>query len=356
MDGDFLENIFTYLKWRGDLSFNESSFNEVDNLILCALTYLKMDLFLNSDDVISIKDFSLKYKEVQNNESLLKKNQSALIDALSTSKRFENIVIARFVNEVEEEEEKQFCAMTFILPNNQLFIAFKGTDETITGWKENLNMSYMKVIPAQLRAKEYLEEILLHTKKRVFVGGHSKGGNLAMYASINCNENLKSKIIQVYNNDGPGLNSAIRSKNRDINNKIITFIPKASVVGNIFDNATKIILIESSQIGILQHDLYSWGVIGSHFVYAKEIDDKTKNLSNSLNQTLNKLPIEKKENIINFLYDLVTSLGIYDIEKTVQSILQNNVYLKKYHLSLEDNSILWEVIPIVIKIIKSLSL
>ncbi len=346
-----MDNILSYLKWRGDLTFNESSFNEVDNLVLCAFTYLRLNEVLKREDVISIKEFYSKYKI---DDNIFEKNQNNLLTMMSKSKRFKEILIARYVNEISEKQEKQFSAITFLLPNNQLFVAFKGTDETITGWKENFNMSYMNIVPAQKSAIKYLEEILNHTNKKVLVGGHSKGGNLAMYATIFCDSKLKDKILKIYNNDGPGLNNQVlnEKKCQEIKEKIITFIPKSSIIGNFFTNDTKIILIESSGLGILQHDLYSWLIDKDKFSYAKEIDTKTKELSNFLNETINKIPQKQKEKIINFIYDIMISLNIYDIELIGKNLLNNLPIINKYNFNLEDLKILKEIIPIIIKILK----
>ncbi len=351
-----LENIFSYLKWRGDLTLTEDAFNEVDNLILCALTYIELENFLKIDDSITIKELYKKYNQNNSKENLFDKNQNLLFKILSESKRFQNVVVTRFVNEVEKIQEKQFSALTYILPNDFLFIAFRGTDSTVVGWKENFNMSYMESVPAQERAKEYLEDILMHTKKYCFVGGHSKGGNLAMYAAIFCNPKLKNKILKVYNNDGPGFNNKLLEEeaSQELKEKIITYIPKASVIGNMFDNYTKTVLIESAQLGVLQHDLYSWVILGNHFVYAKEMDEKTKELANFLNQTLDKIPDKQKEKIFKFLYDLFTSLHVYNLEDTLLNIFNNQPLLKKYQLNLDDMEWLWKVVPIVVQILKSL--
>ena len=135
-------------------------------------------------------------------ESLFTKNQNRLFKSLSESKRFQSVLVTHYFHIVDKEIDMQISGMTFVLPNDTLYVAFKGTDETITGWKEDFDLSYKDVIPSQKKAVSYLNEILSSFVRPVYVGGHSKGGNLAMYASLFCKDS--DLIVKVYNNDGPG--------------------------------------------------------------------------------------------------------------------------------------------------------
>lgn len=348
-----MNNLFDYILWRGDLTFLESPLNEVDNIIFCAFSYFKIENLLNYQERISIKDLYLKYVKIEE-DTIFIKNQNRLFQLLSESKRFQDILITHYFNEVNKEKDMQVSGLTFILPNESLFIAFKGTDSTITGWKENFDLSYKDTIPAQKRAIQYLNEILSHTQKKVYIGGHSKGGNLAMYASIFCQDN--DKIVQVYNNDGPGFSSKIvESENYKIGSKkIITYIPKSSIVGNIFNKDTKTIIVKSKQIGLLQHDLYSWSVYGNHFVYANELSLDTKKISNAFNEFLNTIPNSQKEKIISFLYELLESWNIKDLEEMAKQFFIPNSLINKYHFNLEDLNFIWKTLPFVIEILKKI--
>lgn len=348
-----MNNLFDYLKWRGDLSFQESPLNEVDNLIFCAFAYFKIENLVSYDEKIAIKDLYSKYENVEE-DSLFKKNQNRLFEILSGCNRFENVLVTHYFNKIDQEKDMQIAGVTFILPNDTLFVAFKGTDESVTGWKEDFDLSYKQVIPAQTKAVAYLNEILTHTKKKVYVGGHSKGGNLAMYASLFCKE--IDKIVQIYNNDGPGFNdSIIESENYKIRKeKIITYIPKSSIVGNLLNKDTKTIIVKSRQIGILQHDLYSWEVIANHFVYAKELSEETKKVCNTLNEIIEKIPKEQKQKIISFVCELLESWNVTDIEAMLEKLILPKTLLQKFNFHVEDFSILWKIVPIVIEILKKL--
>lgn len=346
-----MNTIFDYLLWRGDLTFKESPLNEVDSLVFCAFSYFKIEELMHYKEFVSIQELYQKYNLTEE-DTLFNKNQNHLFRVLSESKRFKDVLITHYFNEVDKKLEMQIAGMTFILPNETLFVAFKGTDGTITGWKENFDLSYKSIIPAQRRAVEYLDEILMHTQKNVYVGGHSKGGNLAMYASIFCQKN--DNIVKTYNHDGPGFHGEIvEGKNyQKFKERMVTFIPKASIVGNIFDKDTKTIIIKSKQIGLLQHDLYSWAVSGNHFVYTNELNKDVKKLSNSLNEIIEKIPKEQKKKVVSFLYEVLESWNINDIENLIKDVFLSKSILSQHHFNQEDFAFLFKILPLILEIIK----
>ncbi len=347
-----MNTLFEYLEWRGDIPFTKEPINEVDNLIFCAFSYCNLQNILTYYDRKTIEDLYTEYSEIKE-DSLFKKNQNQLFQKLSGSKRFKDVIVTRYFNVVNVEEEMQIAGLTFILPNDTIFVAFKGTDESLTGWKEDFALSYKKEIPAQERAVVYLNEILTSTKKIVYVGGHSKGGNLAMYASLFCKE--FDKIMQIYNNDGPGFSKEIveTKEYQERKEKIITYIPKASIVGNIFNQDTKTVIIKSKQIDFLQHDLYSWLVLNNHFIYTKELSEETKKLCSLLNEILESVPSTQKEKIVSFLFELLESWQIEDIEKLGNHLFSS--FIQKNSLQPEEISIFLKILPLLIEIIKRIT-
>lgn len=329
----YLNTLFDYLEWRGDMTMLENPMNEVDSLIFCAFAYFRIEKVLTYLESVSIKELYKRYQKVRE-ESLFTKNQNRLFKSLSESKRFQSVLVTHYFHIVDKEIDMQISGMTFVLPNDTLYVAFKGTDETITGWKEDFDLSYKDVIPSQKKAVSYLNEILSSFVRPVYVGGHSKGGNLAMYASLFCKDS--DLIVKVYNNDGPGFSKKILETDnyQKGKEKIVTFIPSASIVGNIFDKDTKTFIIKSKQIGVLQHDLYSWLVLQNHFVYTKEMNNYAKNISNALNQALLHISNEDKQKAISFLYELLESWNVENIEKTAITILE------KYNFQPKDFSFL----------------
>ena len=351
-----MENVFSYLKWRGDLDFVSSPFNSVDNLIFCAISYLEFDSCLKSNEIITLKELYDRYIEVSESKNFVQKNSEKLFSFISKSKRFKNISVARYERVNEPSLEKQFGAMTFLLPTNILVVVFCGTDASVVGWKEDFNLSYLDVIPAQIEAKNYLEEIMNHSKKDVIICGHSKGGNLAMYAAIFCEDKYKDRILQVYNNDGPGLSEDVflLKEFSLIKEKIITFLPKSSIIGCIFSNDSLIKIIDSFQFGILEHDLFSWKVEGSELVFSDTLNQSTQNLVKQVNDYLNHMPKETKKMIINLVYDLLLVFKIENIDDFLLKITDLPSFLKKYNLGIEHMDIVLKVLKLIFEIFRIL--
>lgn len=341
-----MDNIFSYLMWRGDLDFKDTKFNDVDNLVLCAFTYLNLDKYISFNDIISIENLAKKIEKDKQDKNIFNENKLKLIKILSISKRFKNVYVSKYLNIVDKEKEEQFRAMTFILPNDNLYIAFSGTDEYLSSWKEDFNYAFMEVIPSQKEALNYLEEILSKTTKDVYVGGHSKGGNLAFFASIYLDNKLKPQIIKVYNNDGPGLQKKCFNSIgfKIIKNKMVSFIPKESIIGNIFANLSRTYIVESSYIGLSSHNLYSWHVKGDKIVCLDEKDQKSVL---KINELINKISISKREEIINFIYDILKEFKIDNIE----DFLTSN--LKLHSLTSKEMDVIKEIINLVFKYLKN---
>ena len=202
-----MADLFDYLLWRGDLSFAQVPPNAVDALIFSALSYIRFGADVESspntlillskafEDLTSLPDFE---------DRIRVKKDLELLEAVSQSPRFSNCKIYQYRDILIREEETQFAAITFLLDDGSAFLAFRGTDYTLTGWKEDFNMSFQDTIPAQRLALEYTLEISQNHLMPLRLGGHSKGGNLSMFAAIHAPEVLRKRILGVYNHDGPG--------------------------------------------------------------------------------------------------------------------------------------------------------
>ena len=206
-----MANIIDYVKWRGDLNLKVSEFNEIDSLILNRFSYFPLDSIMQEKEEVSIEELSKRFEKANKEKlKILWKDDADLFPVMGKSKRFGEMVALEYINKIETKTEKQFSAVTIILPDNTIYISFRGTDNTLIGWKEDFNMSFRGHLPSQIEAKEYLENIAKkYPYKKIRLGGHSKGGNLAVYASIFASPKVKKRIISVYNNDGPGFNDDI---------------------------------------------------------------------------------------------------------------------------------------------------
>ena len=204
-----MSDLFDYLTWRGDLSFGSVSLCPVDALIFSMLPYVRMEGIIPTSphaEPIRLGDAVKAYLEkTAEPVSAIGENHLRLLRTLQSAPRFAPLRLLAAQKQLDAESGMQFAAVTVLLPGQNLFVAFEGTDDTLIGWEEDFRMSYECPVPAQLRALEYLRTVAAaHPMRRIYVGGHSKGGNLAMYAAVHCGPEYRHRIRAVYNNDGPG--------------------------------------------------------------------------------------------------------------------------------------------------------
>lgn len=258
-----MRNLLTYFNEMGSVPFKEREFNEVDSLILCQLAYLNFEKVVeNVEKKVALKDvFVEKNFSLLNEMTFSPKQNIKLMKLIRDSRRFRNIKISHIENHLSYDDVKQFYALTFHFPNFK-YICFRGTDLTILGWKENFNMSYMKEIPSQKLAYEYINKIYNNYKCPMYVGGHSKGGNLAIYAAIKSNNDVKDNIIAIYNFDGPGFNSELLycDDYLKIRDKIIIMTAKEAIIAMLLYHVEDITFIKTKGVSILQHIPYNWCV------------------------------------------------------------------------------------------------
>ncbi len=263
-----------YLDWRGDISMVASPFNEVDNLILSEIAYADFDGILEglkSEKRLSLEDAQKKYNDLGRSQDFFGNDPSTALNKAAESERFRKIELGYYEKEISEAEEFQFAAITFFLEDGTIYVAYRGTDNTIVGWREDFNFVYLKRTEGQNHARNYLSSVCRNTEAKVRVGGHSKGGNLAVYAVAFCDEECKDSIIAVYSNDGPGFNPDVvqTSEYQRILNKVQVFIPEFSVVGILLSNKNERKIIDSDGLGVKQHNPYTWQVLGTRFKEAE---------------------------------------------------------------------------------------
>ncbi|MBQ0038623.1 MAG: DUF2974 domain-containing protein [Clostridiales bacterium] len=268
--------VFDYLRWRGDLTFAQDGFNEVDNLILCIICYLNFHRFdeLRSKDpnnAVKIGDISRRMTEKDEQLGLSWLEYIPLMEQAAKTKRFEDVALFGFEDEHDEDKEMQFQALSFLLPDDSVFVSYMGTDTSLVGWKENFNMSFLEAVPAQERAVAYAEEIARACSKRMLrIGGHSKGGNLAAWAAIHLAPEIRDgQLTAVYNNDGPGFCSGVLDTEayQAVASRLQTYIPESSIVGVLLEHAEDYEVIDSTNRAVLQHEPLSWSVEANHFVH-----------------------------------------------------------------------------------------
>lgn len=323
-----MANIIDYLHWRGDISFECSTLNEIDNLILANLSYIHFEdiakcNFSNGTKLSTLIDKFLK-KNIKKTKMFRVKEDILFLQTLRKSNRFKDLKIYGILNIIDHKKEAQFSAITIEISESLYYVSYGGTDWSITGWKEDLNLSYIKEVPAQKYAKDYINNVIKFLKGKIYIGGHSKGGNLSIYAAMKCDK--QDRIMNIFNNDGPGLSEItdIKKYNK-IKNKIIKIVPQDSVIGMFFDNNEKLTIIKSDTIGILQHELYTWQLLGPSFIIAKSLSSTSKILRKSLKSWLNKMNIKEREIFVSTIYKLFGKgkiTYVYDLTK-IKNIIDN---------------------------------
>lgn len=305
-------DIYQYVKWRGDLSFEVSPFNEVDALILNMVSFLDYSEELNlfpSKKVRYLEDFLIDHFSKRDIEKInlgliIPKEVVKLAHEVSLTVRYKDIQAGNFINIIDYEKAEQFSAMTYILPNDVLYISFRGTDDTLVGWGEDVNMIASFPIPAQRDACKYLNKIArLYPNHKFYLGGHSKGANLAYYAATYCLDEFNDRLIHIYAYDGPGFyrNCVDKEKFNLIKDKISRIVPSSSIVGRIFDIDVEPIIIKSNTKGLDQHNPFSWQIEYDHFTRVNSFSEVSNKIKKELVELVSKMSEEDK---VNFAEDL----------------------------------------------------
>jgi hypothetical protein len=311
------DNFLTYLKWRGDLSIKEHPFNEVDALILSELVYIHFENIVpgvEEEGCISIREANAKYEKSTEREMFFYKEKEELFDVLAFSPRFADMTLCNYVSNLDEEEHKQFAAMHVNLTPNHTFVAFRGTDSTVVGWREDLNMSFMMPVPSQQSAVDYVEKTVKGLFRKYSFGGHSKGGNLAMYSAVFCSQKLQKRVAKVYNFDGPGFNRKMIDDEayKRVEKRIETFVPEQSIVGLLMEHEENYKVVESTEFAILQHEGFSWVVDCNEFALVDEVNKYSKSLSMTLKAWLEEMSPEERKEAVDAFFDVFVNAGIND--------------------------------------------
>lgn len=306
-----MANVCDYIKWRGDINFEQSKFNEIDNLILSRFSYFPFDKIIKEDEIVTIRELGKRFKNQDISKlPILWKDDVELFPLIGESERFGNLLATKYINKIDVVQEKQFAAITVLMPDDTIFISYRGTDNTIVGWKEDLNMSFKSHIASQLSAKKYLEMIAKeYSDKKIRIGGHSKGGNIAVYAATFVSQEIKDRIINVYNNDGPGFCDDVieTPEYHEMIKKVHTYIPQSSVIGRLMNHREKYTVVESVQKGIMQHDLYSWQVLGTKFITLEEVTNGSEFVDKTIKEWLENVEPEKREQVIDVVFDILNA-------------------------------------------------
>jgi len=307
-------NMMDYIDWRGDLSMAVAPFNEVDNLILSEIAYTDFDNIvkgLQSDKTITLSEAHEAYTTLKVKQDFIGHDPRKVLKKAAEAERFKNIRLGYYEKEIDVKKEVQFTALTYFLEDGTIYVAYRGTDSSIVGWREDFNFVYLKRTEGQNNARNYLSKVCNKVDKAVRVGGHSKGGNLAVYAAAFCEEDCKDKIIAVYSNDGPGFNPEIvqTPEYQGILNKVQLFMPEFSVVGILLSNKNERKIIDSNGLGVKQHNPYTWKVLGTEFIEAEKQTLTSIIMEETFSKWYDSLSNEQAEEVISTMFDLLDATG-----------------------------------------------
>ena len=310
-------NVLDYLDWRGDLSFDVSPFNEVDNFILSQTVNLDYSGIVPEDgpEVLlsaAVSAYIEKYGEEGNNTDLVTAREAwPMIRKMASSRRFQSFRLSGYQNIVVDDINEQFSGLTLRLPGMFAFIAFKGTDDTIAGWREDCCMAFTDEIPAREDALRFVTEAAARFSEPLYIGGHSKGGNLAVYAAAKAPYDVKKRIVHVYSNDGPGFDRSFFETEEYmlIRSRVTLIMPKWSIIGAIFEQDCEQIVVECSRQGILAHNGFTWEVLGTEFVRAGSLVKSSRAFRLGMNRALRDLSREEKREFTSNMFGALTVTG-----------------------------------------------
>lgn len=313
-------NITEYTETVGKMTVDEEEFNSVDSLILSQLSYLKFEGIvpeMDDDNFITINEIS-KWENVDNlfRDERYRTINTGLFNAAANSNRFKNVKLKKFIDIVDSDFQIQFSAVVFEFENGLTYVAFRGTDDNLVGWQEDLNMIYQTPVPAQEKALWYLNTVSKEITGDFYVGGHSKGGNLAVYSSMMAEPCIQDRIINIFSHDGPGFKKETLNKSNfdRVKSKIIKQVPKSSVFGLMLTTGEKIDVVLCHKIsGISQHNPFNWIVEGTSFKQADKVDRAHIIQREAFNNWAEKLTDTQARTLSEQLFMLFDKAGLNNI-------------------------------------------
>ncbi len=310
-----MEDIFDYISNYGELSFAEKEFCEIDALVLAQLAYIPFDGIAGPSlrSTLTIGRAAHRFFDNGNFSGVIWKNDPRLLSAAAACKRFKSIKLSGYVNEIDEREKKQFSAVVFTLKKDLRYIAFRGTDHSFVGWEEDFLFYSRSTIPSQKRAMNYFSRISKLIKGRFILGGHSKGGNLALYIYEHCGDELKKRIKAVYNFDGPSLNKELRC------DLIHTFVPQSSVFGIMLNQGEDFSIVKCKSTRFNQHDITAWRIERDDFVYAAQRSSISHYVERALDDFVSRLTLNERGEFIHALFKVFRNTGKNDFDDILKN-------------------------------------
>ena len=337
-----MTDLFDYIEWRGDLPLTAVPLCDVDALLFARLSYMPFEGVVPTgfDHEKPLPDAA---------RQLLAKAQSSfvnfrtledkrLLEKLLDAPRYQGLALCGYETEYDKENEEQFAALTIRLPLG-LCVAFRGTDGTLVGWKEDFNLAYMENIPAQIEALDYLKkQAKKYNNKKILIGGHSKGGNIAIYSGIKASKKIQKRIVKISNYDGPGFShNMIESiENPEIISRIHSVIPQESVIGRLLEHREKTYIVKSNEKGLYQHDIFSWEVFKDDIVRLPNVDKFSEVVNDTVREWLKKTTPEQRKIFVDGIFGILYSTEVSTFREFWSSILRNTPTMFKAYKGINE--------------------
>ncbi|MBO7682335.1 MAG: DUF2974 domain-containing protein [Clostridia bacterium] len=342
-----MQTILDYLAWRGDLPISEDApLNELDFVVLSRFSNLPFyDVYHTEEETMgSFCSVMTRFPR----EPFQIAGDVPFVKLIADSKRFSTLRVTDYVKDNRKELEMQFAAVTIHLPGDVLFLSFCGTDSTLLGWKENLNMSFQDDVPAQCAALSYAANALKSYPdlKGLYMGGHSKGGNLAAYAAVCLPSEYRKLVLGVFSYDGPGFSNKFIASHAidEMADRMFTFLPEGSTVGRMLEHAESFEVVKSTVDNLLQHDLYTWAVEPLKLVRAEKSSDGSELFYNGVRHLLEETTPKQRELVLAGVYSIVTANAVKpkDIQDDFTILLQP-LYRQMRSMNREDWAVVTKV-------------
>ncbi len=334
-----MPSIQDYLDWRGDVPATGDNINEVDNMIFCLLAYVNFEKVyerIPPETEMTLREVAKEYffthdeKENRPLGLIVPTDILPLFRRLAETPRYSDIRVFGYINEICPRREMQFSAVTFGLNDGSLFVAFRGTDDSIIGWKEDFKLSYMDEVPAQAKATAYLNA-LPPEDTVIFVGGHSKGGNLAVWGATHARPDVQARISRVYCNDGPGFTGEMLKSEAYLGmaDRVIFLVPQSSLVGLLLANDGRYHIVKSRNVGIFQHDGLSWEVMGPSFVRSEKLTGRGVRTDTVVRERIERMSREDRQSLVEMFFEVLSSTGATTLTELVEDSAKNALAMFK---------------------------
>ena len=316
-----MKNMLDYIKEFGHISFEERAFSEIDALVLTELEYLPLEKVVPSDEngenFVTVKEIAAYMKEhkkqlFDENPMMMTEERHEVSQVIADEPRFQSMKFFGAVSIWDKDTTKQFAAITVEVEPGVRLVIFRGTDDTLIGWKEDFLMTYSPLIAAQMDAKEYLAKQASLFDGDLMVSGHSKGGNLALYAAATQEEDVQLRILDIFCFDSPGLyRSVIETKGyQNIVPLAMRYIPQDALVGLMLESEVPYVIVKSNAIGAMQHSAMTWGIEDGQFVKVEKLTKSSQLNDQTFKKWTETVSDEELELFWNVFFELLFTAGI----------------------------------------------